>query len=789
VGGFVANSILTGFDSFLLARESNLDTIMGDYKILKNILTNKPQVRHFSRITFKNYVFPLKALIDYIALYLKYILLDDVLYGNIEPYSIQTARTYLDNLGNMFFSENFFAYVGNELEMYRQRIKELKDNLKNPILYKSPEGLKSIGEYVANLETELSNLNKAFDNMVTRYGEKINEFWRKLLDYEKYNIKDIIRDKGLVALREKIKELLGSKYKELAEQEKLFLEDLTENKIDSELRKTTSSLKDSVDKLIEDIKKFKATLSEKSYEKHGSIIDSFISIIFNKAESEISERGEELAEKINAVLIELEENTRKLNKLLLILSLQRFYQYISDIIKKVEKKITDIRYEISRLLTLEDYDYSAEPIYLKNNPPAEAMKFFEYIRKNINLDDFTKGKSIEQALENEFLNSDSYLYFYKYLPAKIDKFDEIINKDFERLLKKFQTKLRDKIENFGRLNLVVDFMKRETEKGDLNFAKDLQFWGSININCVEESAEIDRKDLKYIAIIFNSKDIKGDLVSFEKELKELIPSDAVNASITVMFSDENVEDVEIRIIGVHYGLPLCAFKDVEHLQNVYINLPYREKVLAHISEQFAYFDEPFGINPVSMEKIYYLLKLAYVLGAIRIENNTLKIYSSPPLSGQDIYEDVVIEGIRLSQIDSVDIYISDAGRLQLLEALQNAIINRYINIVYKNLKESNDDRIKEALKLLYVKSYLTPSESGKKIIPFPSEILEKLKNFIKDEMRIYTSNNLEVPQVYVLLYKELNNAIKEFNYMVFLRAFEELRKYNISDISKIYVTF
>jgi len=745
---FVADSIFDGFQNTLLARESNLENILSKAPTIFDVEGKKERKRHYSRLMYSSLYFPYEDIVNFIPNYAMKIILEDIRLGSlpsqrrilnkevlkedIKEVSYKTLEIL--NLGKINVKSKIEGIPSeiSDIDMINQVIKDIN------FIYEILERLK------VNLN-ELSNLDEIIK-------EKIQSNFNadsRLINNIKVYISDYGGLQGFVNLLNDILEK--------------FLEDLLKHSKHLTTTELVRALEDdseyrrSIENIIEQINSMQYALQSASGELEaiktsaGVGLKKLIKFIFKEIDEETKEKARQIVVSLKS---EINEFADSLEKEISVLSSFVVYRFLKTLIRNFTKKIEVVR-SLERELEaeLDKAIISSREGYKKLflNSKEEGIAAYKFYNSFLNF----KG---EEILEEKYDLRIEQKHIYNNIASftfDFDSFKEellnVINGFKEEISEKFKKDFQD---GLSFLDSMLNPANEEFFKEQGKLLLDIQttirkwirnedFWGVLDTSKAENSEAINQRDTKVVTLIMPKKydyiveTIRNSFGDMTIEAKET--------------SDVEAEKDTIKVMGMHYGLPLFVFGELRPMRDMYMKEKKDLRPKYHIAEWFIYEEEPMGESyGAGSEDLKYLLTLAYVLGAIRgnlnnpedvIERFTL--ISNLTLACK--YKPLEVKGTpgRSIRTDADIKNLSPYGRYLIVDQIRNSIVERYIYLVNKY-----KDNKKEAKALKYFLSSKSHEVAGEYGLIIP--LKDNLKMLLKQKLDFYENNNFRLDLVAII---------------------------------------
>ncbi len=781
--GFIVDSIFDGFQNTLLARESNLENILSKAPKIFDIEGRKERGRYYSRLMYSSLYFPYESTIDFIANYAIKVILEDIRLGSLPSRK--------KNLHKEILKEDIKAVSLKTLDS----LNVAKENMKNKIesLPYEVNDIDIINQIMKDIDfiSEILNRLKLNLNELMQLEEAIKEKVKSNFNMDSRlinSIKTYISDhggiQGFVNLLNDIiedfleEQLRQSKYLTTVELVKL-LED------ESEYRRNVERIIEKID-VIQNY--LTVTLSKlegiKSSSETG--LRRIVKFIFKEIDEETKERAKniianlksEMQKFVDDLEIEIENLTNFIVYRFLKILVENF-KVKSDIIRSIERNMeTNLNEAISTVR--EGY----KKLFLNSRKEGVvAYRFYNKFFKSKN----RKGKSLEEEYDERLKQKHIYNNIASFT-FNFDAFREeliaVVNSFKEEIAEDFKKEFPDGLNFLNKMLNPANVVFLEDEKDIISdiqetikqWIKNEDFWGVIDTSKAENSEVINQKDTKVVTMIMPQK-YEHIIETVRKTLGDL----------TIDFReapDKSTTKNTIKVMGMHYGLPLFVFSSLYSMKTLYIKEKKEIRPKYHIAEWFVYEEEPLGESyGAVVEDLKYLLVLAYVLGAIRgnLEDPTdiIEVFSFiSNFSLQCKYKPLEVKSGSKSVIRTKkDIKrLSPHNKYMILDKIRSAIIERYIYLVDKY---KNNEYEMEALKLFLSPKSYNYVEKYKLIIPMK----EGLRMLLKQKLHEFEQRNFKLDLV-SLIRNWLDETEEEYMDYSFIDS--EIKKYeSFEDIDKV----
>ncbi len=780
---FIVDSIFDGFQNTLLSRESNLENILSKAPKIFDIEGRKERGRHYSRLMYSSLYFPYENTIDFISSYAMKVILEDIRLGSLPSREKSLHREVL--------KEDIKAVSLKTLDS----LNLAKENIRNKIesIPSEINDIDVINQIMKDIDfiSEVLNRLKINLNELMQLEEAIKEKLRSNFNMDSKlinNIKTYISDHGGIQgfinlLDDIIEDFLEEQLKYTKHLTTIELVKLLED--ESEYRKT-------VEKVIEKINEVQSYLYGISNELEGvkssseAGLKKIVKFIFKEIDEETKEKAKAIVSSLKSEVQKFTDDLEKEIENLASFVVYRFLKTLmenfkvkSDIIKSLEKGIeADLNEAVS------DVREGYKKLFLNNR--SEGVRAYRFYNKYFKFKD-SKNESLEEKYDMRLKQKHIYNNIASFT-FNFDTFREelltVINSFKEEIKEGFKKEFPD---GLSFLDKMLDPSSGIFLGDDKNIVSDIQasikqwiknedFWGVIDTSKAENSEVINQKDTKFVTMIMPKKyehimeTVRNTLGDLTIDFREAPDKDAVKDTIKVM--------------GVHYGLPLFIFNELHSMKTLYIKEKKDIRPKYHIAEWFVYEEEPLGESYGAVaEDLKYLLILAYVLGAIRgnLEDpaDIIEVFSFiSNFSLQCKYKPLEVKSSSKSIIRTKkDIKrLSPYDRYVILDQIKNAIIERYIYLVDK-YKEDEQER--DALKLFLSPRSYDYAEKYKLIIPMK----EGLRMLLKQKLDEYEKRNFRLDLV-SLIRNWLDETEEE--YMDYSFIDNEIKKYeSFKDVDKV----
>jgi len=782
---FIVDSIFDGFQNLQLSREANLENILSGYSKVRDIEAGKERGRHYSRMMYTSLYVPFEDMKDYISANLVKHLLEDLRLGSIP---VETKRAVdRDVLKEDLKVEG--RKVLTSLDAITNRLK--RKSIEIPTEITDLDMINQIEQYVQDIiENDLKNLTKNISQLMN-LEEVLSHHLEASFNTNSnliQRIKIYIADHGgLQGFINVLQDILD----DLINEELQYAKALTRKEVIEKLEKEENYreiLNNLLGKIENTINLLQGDLNSIVSLKGqtGGGIKKIVKFIFKAIDDETKEKAEQIVASIknslNQFIDDLEkilDEARKYTIYHFIKLLMTNLQQKVDIIKGLENELENIMDNL--VIPKEE---GSKRIMLTSRSDGNALyTFYMNFKKN-------KGdnllKSYERRLENMhiFNNLASYVLNLEGFKGELryivegfkQEIRDIISKDFPEgglqfldvMLEPVNEKLLKDEENR------FYFEPRESVK---YWVRNEGFWGILDLSRAGEAASIfQQRDTFVITTVVPKK---------YKNVLNVIREGFGNKNFEIIENPE-ADSNTVKILGVHYGLPLFVFQQLYPMKSKYIKEKKELRPKYHISEWLAYEEEPIGVSyGGGFEDLKYILLLAYTLGAIKgdlknpsdiicrfkfITDSSIE-FKYVPLEVKSTYKRPIRTSDEISSL-------SESFKYSILEQLRQSIVQRYIYLVDKY---SNDPEAEEALKA--VLSRVSIKVRDKSVIPFKDSLRALLKQQLDKFMRVNYKLEL-VAKINSWLTQTEN---EQPNYDMIDMEIEQIEDFD--DAKKVFITF
>ncbi len=777
---FIADSIFDGFQNTLLARESNLENILSKAPKIIDVEGKKERGRHYSRLMYSSLYFPYEETINFISYYAMKMILEDIRLGSLpsqmrilnkeslkEDIKAVAQKTLealnlakinikskIEGIPSEISDIDMINQIIKDLDFINESLEKLKVNLSE--LYNLEEAIKEKIQNNFNSDSRLINSVKIY---ISDYGG-IQGFVNFLNDILEKFLEDLLRHSKHLTTIELVKVLQN----------------------DSEYRK-------SIENVIEKINSAQYSLRSSAGELEAIKastevgLKKLIKFIFKEIDEETKEKVSQVITSLKGEVNEFLDNLEKEIDILKSFVIYRFLKTLienfikkSEVVKSLERETET---ELNKTITSVKEGY--KKIFLNSEQEGiAAYKFYNALLRAKGYE--TLEEKYDQRIEQKHIYNNIASFTFDFDSFRKELFI-VINSFKEEISEKFKKDFKDGLSFLDyMLNPANEKFLKEGDKPFLDirntirkWIKNEDFWGIIETSKAENSEDIYQKDTKAVILLTPKK-----YDHIVETIRNVFGDMTIEARET---SDEEAEKDIIKVMGMHYGLPLFVFSELRPMRDMYMKEKKDVRPKYHIAEWFIYEEEPIGESyGLGSEDLKYLLILAYVLGALRgnLEDpeDIIEIFSFiTNLTLKCKYKPLVVKGTPRTVIRTeVDIkQLSPHNKYAVIDQIRNSIIERYIYLVnkYKGNKEEE-----EVLKnFLSPKSYELMDKYGL-IIP----LKDNLKILLKQKLDYYEKKSFRLDLVSVIR-KWLDETEKEEadystidNEINRLETFEDVRK-------------
>ncbi len=751
IAGFITDSIFDGFQNTLLARESNLENILSRMPKVFDIEAKRERGRYYSRPLYSSMYFPYDNVVKFISGYTLKVLLEDIRFGSLPSKKRNldkgNLKENIKSIGHQ--SVNFISDKLNDILIKVKGIPgEINDiNAINQII----EDISLINTTLEHLKSNIYNLEKVNDAVEEILQTSLNTESRIIADIKTYisdyggiegfiNFLNYIMETFLEEILKYSKHITTTELIETLEDESKYrkiIQDITEKITSvqhslSEYMAELNSIKASTEAGLKRIIKFIfRDIDEETREKTRAVIESF--------KTKIHEFVDDVENDVNTLRTYITYHFLK--------ALIENFRKKDEVVKAIEKGVwKDIENQV--FATYE----GVKKLFLNSiEEGIVAYTFYNNLLKS------EGRKTLEETYDERIENTQ----IYNNIASYIFNF-ESFRKELENVLNKFRMEIEENFkakfeDGLSFLNTMLSPANRELleNQGDKNFdiermirkwIKNEDFWGVIDTSRASSSEVINQRDTKVILLIMPKK-----YENIEKVITETL------GDMNIEFREAPEEELSkdsVKIMGMHYGLPLFVFHTVRSMKELYMKLKKSERPRYHIAEWFIYEEEPVGQSyGAGAEDLAYLIVLAYALGAIKgnlkdprdiiqkfsfIMDFTLKCK----------YEPLKVGNISVRTDTDID-EMSPHSRYLIIEEIKKAIVERYIYLVDKF---KDDEKEQEILKNFLSSDIQKLSTDSGFIVPMK----DSLKALLEQKLETYRKANFRLDLV-----SKINKWLKE----------------------------
>ncbi|HIQ49541.1 MAG TPA: hypothetical protein EYH58_07945, partial [Aquifex aeolicus] len=745
---FITDSIFDGFQNTLLARESNLENILSKAPKIYDVEGKKERGRHYSRLMYSSLYFPYEETINFISNYAMKIILEDIRLG-----SLPSRKRFL-NKGS--FKEDIKDVARKTLdalnpakEYIRSKIESISTEISDiDMINQIIEDLDSIYESLKKLKGNLGQLSKLEDAIKEKIQSNFNSDIRLIDNVKKY-ISDYGGLQGFVNfLNDILEEFLENLLKYSKHLTTTQLVRTLEN--DSEYRKVVKNVIDNINSMQHSLQASAKDLEQiKASAEVG--LKKLIKFIFKEIDEETREKARGVITSLKGKVNEFVDNLEKEIGILESFVVYRFLKTLIENFKKKEEVVKSLERELEAELdkTITSVKEGYKKLFL--NSKEEGIAAYKFYNAFISAKgDKTLEEKYDELIEDKHIYNNIASFTFDFNSFR-KELSNVINSFKEDISEKFKKDFEDGLSFLdSMLNPANEKFLKEGEKTFLDIQNTIRkwirnedFWGVIDASKAENSEAIYQKDTKTVILLIPKKydyiveTIRNTFGDMTIEAREI--------------SDEEAERDTIKVMGMHYGLPLFVFSELRPMRDMYMKEKKDLRPKYHIAEWFIYEEEPIGESyGAGSEDLKYLLILAYVLGAIRgnLEDpqDTIERFSFiTNLTLKCKYEPLEVGEVSRTRIRT-DADIKDLSphhRYLIVDQIRNSIIERYIYLVDKY---KNNRKEKKILKnFLSPKSYELEERYGL-IIP----LKEGLKMLLKQKLDYYKEKNFILELVAII---------------------------------------